>query len=238
MKLCGIDLAWQGVKNPSGIAIGELNGNELLIESVYPCCRDVKAIIDSEPDIVGYAIDAPLIINNISGLRQCEKELAKVYSSRHASCHPSNLTLYPNPEPVKLAQYLQQKGVKHLGDRQWMLECYPHPTLIEIFSLPERLKYKKGKVVERRNGQTHLANLLVSLEFSPIVKLIIPEHIKHIFSVEYIKSLRGSALKSNEDAIDSVICLYIAALYAVGVTSKTFGNSIDGYIWIPCTKCV
>jgi predicted RNase H-like nuclease len=52
-------------------------------------------------------------------------------------------------------------------------------------------------------------------------------------SGDYINSLAGKALKSNEDALDSIICLYIAGLYALRSIGKLFGDKFTGYIWVP-----
>ena len=37
----------------------------------------------------------------------------------------------------------------------------------------------------------------------------------------------------NEDYLDSLICLYIAGLYAVGHPGELFGDTVSGYIWVP-----
>jgi predicted RNase H-like nuclease len=45
--------------------------------------------------------------------------------------------------------------------------------------------------------------------------------------------LKGQALKTNEDALDAIVCLYIAGLYAINHRGKTFGDLDLGYIWVP-----
>ena len=56
------------------------------------------------------AVDAPLVISNMTGQRTCETAVGRRYGSRDASCHTSNLTLYPNAASVRLAIELQQDG--------------------------------------------------------------------------------------------------------------------------------
>ena len=73
---------------------------------------------------------------------------------------------------------------------------------------------------------------------SPILPLIIPGHMGNFFASEEIMKLRGQALKSNEDSLDAVICLYTAGLYAIGAVGKTFGNAREGYIWVPQVNCI
>jgi predicted RNase H-like nuclease len=55
MKLAGIDLAWRSDKNPTALAIGALNGHELVLMDV---AKDL------------FAIDGPLLIENSSGQRK------------------------------------------------------------------------------------------------------------------------------------------------------------------------
>ncbi len=237
--LAGVDLAWRSEKNPSAIAIGTLEGSVLTVDSISPSVCGVDQVfgkLADTPHLKGVAIDAPLIIVNETGQRECEREIGKVYGSRKASCHTSNLTLYPNANSVSLSNRLIDLGFQHLGEDQWQIECYPHPAIIEMFGLNERLKYKKGKVQEKREGQIGLAALIRQLENSNVVALSINDSIVYTDET-HIRTLSGQSLKSNEDALDAIICLYIAAMYELGIKGTTFGDNKSGHVWIPQTKC-
>lgn len=241
MILAGIDLAWKGEKNSSAIAVGTLEGKQLFIRAIEPSIYGLTSILNmlSKLDgLSGVAIDAPLIIENASGQRDCEKALSRDYGSRKASCHTSNKFLYPDALSVRLSSQIDQMGFKHLASEKWQIECYPHPAIIECFGLPERLAYKKGTVANRRCGQLALANLILSLESSSVLEVKVPEHLKRFLSASHINSLQGRALKVNEDVLDAIICLYIAALYQIEVPSVTYGNAVGGYIWVPQAKCL
>lgn len=240
MKLAGIDLAWHGEKNPSAIAIGTLIDRELSLEKLEPALLGLLNVLDfiCKQELSGIAIDAPLIIENQEGQRECEKALSRDYGSRKASCHTSNKSLYPNCLSVSLSSSLKERGYQHLTEKQWLIECYPHPAIIECFGLSERLAYKKGRISEKKSGQINLANLLLKLESSSILKLKIPTEFRYFLLESHIKSLRGCALKNNEDALDAIICLYIAGLYQIGVSCITYGDAKQGYIWIPKEKCI
>ena len=240
MKLAGIDLAWQGKHNPSAIAIGCIQNNQLVLESLEPAVYELSRIVEQltkHGDLQGIAIDAPLIIKNELGQRECEKALSRDYGGRKASCHTSNKRLYPEALSVKLSSILQTQGFDHLATSKWQIECYPHPSLIECFDLPERLAYKKGSVADRKAGQIELANLILSLECSKVLPLILPKDIKVLLSAPYISSLKGRSLKSNEDALDAIVCLYIAGLYSIKASSITYGDADLGYIFVPQVKC-
>ena len=241
IRLAGIDLAWRSDKNPTAIAIGTLDSDCLVIEAIVSAVYSVSEVINTLGKfdrLLGIAIDAPLIIGNESGQRVCEKEIGVAYGSRKASCHTSNKQLYPDASSVELSKRLSDIGFIHSGTEKWQIECYPHPAIIEIFGLEERLMYKKGRVSEMKSGQIALAGFIRSLSFSPIIKLNWSNDVSSCMDSDYIESLSGQDLKNNEDVLDSILCLYIAALYSKGSLGKAFGNINDGYIWVPQTLCV
>ncbi|MCH8536279.1 MAG: DUF429 domain-containing protein [Alkalimonas sp.] len=241
MRLAGIDLAWHNAKNPSAVAIALLRHKTLTVEAIAPSLEGPSGVADyliSLPDIFGISIDAPLIINNTTGQRPCERLLSVDYGSRHASCHTSNLTLYPHPSSVAFSEQLKVNGYEHLGRSKWQLECYPHPAIIECFNLPMRLKYKKGSVVDKKRGQIELAGLIKRLAQSSVLKFIIPNTMSFFLNEEHIHSLSGRALKENEDALDALICVYIAGLFQLSVAGTLYGDTDSGYIWVPQVCCI
>ena len=236
-RLMGIDLAWSPHRNASGIAVGSIHGNSLAVESVHSAVYDLRALFDQIHEVDGLrgvAIDAPLIINNPSGRRPCENQLAAVYSRKWAGPHTSNLGLYPDAASVRLSNALLDQGFAHLGGgvtSKWQVECYPHPAIVEIFGLEKRLAYKKGSVEQRRGGQARLARLLKSLRDDTRLSLELSE--LGIVDEAFIRSLTGKALKQNEDALDAIVCLYIAGLYEVDADMQVFGDTDSGYIVVP-----
>lgn len=241
MIIAGVDLAWQSENNPTAIAYGNIADNVLtvcMIESAVYGIDSVFGMLNSIDGLMGVSIDAPLIINNTSGQRLCEKEIGRAYGSKGASCHTSNTKLYPDAKSVHLSKRMLESGFSHLKGDRWQIECYPHPAIIEIFALNERLKYKKGTVADKRSGQKILAALLRRLNGNSTLGLAISGEVNRILDESNIESLRGQALKSNEDALDSVLCLYIAGLYAIKHSGEVFGNSKSGYIWVPRGVCI
>ncbi|MGB1372061.1 MAG: DUF429 domain-containing protein [Aequoribacter sp.] len=227
-------MAWRPENNNSALAIGELVGTELNVLFCRVATQSVEAwvadIVSSA--IEGIAIDAPLIINNQEGQRGCEAQLNQVFRGANAGCHPSNLTLYPNAASVRAAEMLRLHGFEHLGKKHFMLECYPHPSMVELFGWRERLLYKRGSVAERKQGQVQLAQAILSLQTAD-VSLVIEDPLLECLQTDYISNLRGAAVKTNEDLLDSLVCLYIAALYQTGQAAYVFGDVESGYVWVP-----
>jgi predicted RNase H-like nuclease len=232
-RLAGVDLAWHGVK-PSGFALGRLHNNTLYVDHLVSevltndeLCRTIK-----EYNAVGVAIDAPLIINNQTGMRDCERQIGVLYGNKGASCHTANLTLFPNATSVLLSEQLQQLHYEHIVGTRWQIEVYPHPAIIELFNLDYRLAYKKGKVAERKAGQLLLANYLKSLGEQLPFTLRLDDDLPVALTEAAINDFRGEQLKQNEDKLDAIICLVIAVLHHLNQTIVV-GAEQDGYIVLP-----
>lgn len=238
--LAGVDLAWMGAKNPTAIAVGTWSDGCIHLTSVIERLYGTQPVIDALQNIEGLhgvAIDGPLVIANQTGQRSCEQLIGVTYGSRKASCHTSNLRKFPDAAGVLLSSTLAASGFQHLAptEAKWQLECYPHPALIEIFGLSERLAYKKGSVQAKRAGQVELGRLLLSLTAShqAAVELQLDDEHRVYFEPDRICQLRGADLKHNEDVLDAVVCMYIGAIYQAGETERVFGSVMGGYIYVP-----
>jgi len=178
-----------------------------------------------------------LIIVNEHSQRACETLVGKRYGSRDASCHTSNLSLYPSAASVHLAKELEREGFCHAplsGGSRVMLEVYPHAALVELFALEKIIKYKKGNAAAKRSGLRLLQNKLAELADADPPLLAGPTF--QTFISTDLQCLAGQRLKDYEDAIDSLICAYLACYYWRwnSVRTEIFGDVETGYIVNPC----
>ena len=214
----GVDLAWKSDANPSALAV--LHGNRGSAARSFvsdPLCT-LKSVLKTIRNYSGQgaivAIDAPLIIPNIDRQRLCEGLVSQRYGRRHASCHATNLTLYPEPASVSLAQALEADGFVHAGTERAltascvMLEVFPHAALVALFNLDRIIKYKKGPVRDRRAGLDELRIRIRELaDFDPPLA---KNEVRSGFLARELSLLRGRELKHYEDGLDAIICAYIA----------------------------
>lgn len=231
----GIDLAWQSQRNPTGGAALSLNSGTLELTALAPPLRGLEAVQEfiqahaTERTVI--AVDGPLVIPNVSGQRICELEVSRRYGARHASCHASNLTLYPDPASVRLSTWLREHGFEHAtspaGERT-MLEVYPHAAFVALLDRPHIIRYKKGRVSEKCMGLREVQSILSQL---PIAK-------RHEW-IELLErdpaSMRGAARKEFEDLLDAAFCAYLAYhFWRHGESgSEIFGSRQGGYIVNP-----
>ena len=240
-RFIGIDLAWKSDANPSGavVLVGDHEGVHL--DFVSPPLRTYSEILDFisqfRPSESVIAIDGPLIIPNLVGLRECERMIGRKYGSRYASCHASNLTLYPGAASVRLTEHLETLGYRHPSNTSVelgsMIEVYPHAAFVAFFDLPRIIRYKKGRVAQKVSGLRVLQAILSYLasETPPVLRT---PALYQVLSVDPAR-LRGKERKEYEDSLDALFCAYLAChFWRWGLEqSEIFGDSSTGYIMNP-----
>ena len=216
-QFIGIDLAWKGDRNPTGAVClrGDRTGAELI--AVAPPLWSAGSVLEfvrtytATESVV--AVDAPLVITNTSGQRPCETLVGKRYGGRDASCHTSNLALYPAATSVALAQAIEAEGYVHPNGTtplppRVIAEVYPHAGMVALFDLPRIVKYKKGSVGEKRAGLAVLRTLLARLEGTE--PRVHRTGLLNSLLSKNLSQLGGQQLKTYEDSLDALFCGYLA----------------------------
>lgn len=216
----GVDLAW-GERARTGIAVADGDGRLLASTSVVTD-DDVAAFLlpyDDGGALVA-AIDAPLIVTNATGRRECEALAQQRFGRYNAGPYPSNLS-----RPWFAAGSRGQRLADRFG---WSLdpdapggrraiEVYPHPALVALLGLDRVLPYKgKG----RRTIEVRLAafaRLLDGLESLPALDLAAHPRWEALRSAA-ATATRPFQLDAIEDEVDGILCAHLAWLWA------TFGR--------------
>jgi len=241
MKFIGVDFGWSS--GASGLCCLEWQDKALKILDLTTVLEieDILAWIDRQAPIkmpALIAVDAPTIINNPTGMRLADKLTHKHFGRYHAGCYPANLGLKFAPRTTGFSQSLLGRNFLHaptiepqqLG--RYQIEVFPHPATINLFKLTRILKYKKGKLVDRRQELNQLraciTDLLPSLE--PALSLATLDYIPAIATKQ-----TGKELKAIEDQLDSLLCGYIAAHWWYWGVAKNMvlGDLDTGFIVIP-----
>lgn len=233
----GIDLAWGG-RNPSGLAV--LCWQDYLLREVVPAqllhtddeiCR---AIAEHDTgDTLVIAIDAPLVVPNLTGERPVEGEMRRRFARFHAACHPANRRLLGDPPRGErlcalLAEQLNIQVVPAPPQREpcrIAFEVYPHAAMVRLFGLPRILEYKArpGRSLSyRRQQMQRYTDLLGCL---PEPSLYPPEWLSDVPEAT-------TELKRFEDRVDALFCAWLAAR-AWWRGGEVVGEAPTGTIWLP-----
>jgi predicted RNase H-like nuclease len=241
MKFIGVDFGWSS--GASGLCCLEWQDNalEILDLTTILNLEDILIWIDRHapkqaPALI--AVDAPTIINNPTGMRLADKLTHKHFGRYHAGCYPANLGLKFAPRTTGFSQSLLTRNFQHapaiepqqLG--RYQIEVFPHPATINLFGLERILKYKKGRLTDRRKELTKLRGYITDI----LPKL---EPSLSLSSLNYLPAIAtqqtGKELKAIEDRLDSLICAYIAAhwWYWGEAKNMVLGDIDTGFIVIP-----
>ena len=186
------------------------------------------------------AFDAPLVVRNATGMRDCERQVSRTFGSRHASCYPSNRA---NPHFADggrawtLATRLDLDTSLAPGRDRRAIEVYPHAAIVSLFGLPTVLRYKRGRgrTVTARRGE--LLALLDHIE--SLAGATPPLHVAESPQWRSVRAgvecaTRPMHLNAVEDAIDAVVCAYVALLALSDPTRlEAFGTEEGGTIMVP-----
>ncbi|MHC5757813.1 DUF429 domain-containing protein [Nostoc sp.] len=247
MKFIGIDLGWRS--QPSGLCCLEWIDGQLQLVDLdrKEAIADILTWVDesvqpSEPAII--AVDAPTLIPNANGSRLPDKLSHKYFGKYHAGCYPANQNLPFADRTINFGLELESRGFAHAPTiepqklSRYQIEVFPHPAIVNLFNLERILKYKKGRLSERRLELVKLQNYLFDILpfLSPPLRLC--GSLRQVtgastFLLEIPTT--GAALKAAEDKLDSLVCAYVAAYwwYWGEQRNLVLGERTTGYIVIP-----
>jgi len=214
-----------------------LNINEIL--------DAVKEYNGMQPTVV--AVDIPLSPLPICGRRAADNAISAEFGNRKAGTHT------PSAERVggvsaSLFEQLSNAGyhwvnaterVQGDGQNRYFLETYPHPVIIEMLELKERLRYKvakrqkywpKSTPDERwRNVASELDRLHSAL--ATRIAGFVDKVPKACAILDASPKSKGATLKGIEDALDAVVCSLVGCEFLAG-RAVPFGNQ-HSTIWVP-----
>lgn len=172
MKFLGIDLGWKS--QPSGLCCLKWIDRQLQLLDLdrKEAIADILTWIDQsvkpdEPAII--AVDAPTLIPNDSGSRLPDKLSHKYFGRYHAGCYPANKNLPFAERTINFGLELESRGFAHAPTieaqklSRYQIEVFPHPAIVNLFNLERILKYKKGRLNERRLELIKLQNYLLDI---------------------------------------------------------------------------
>ncbi|MEO1209109.1 MAG: DUF429 domain-containing protein [Cyanobacteria bacterium J06638_20] len=242
MIFIGVDLGW--TSQPTGLCclrshrIADRLELQLVELTRIDSLESVLEWIDRQCPVTqmgGVAVDAPTLIRNETGMRMCDRLAHRYFGRYHAGCYPANLGLPFAERTVGFGLALEQRGFFHAPSLQpqqstrFQVEVFPHPATIRLFRLPRILKYKKGRVSDRRIALSQFRQyILDSLPDANLSLRITEEDLPTIPKT-------GVAMKAVEDQLDSLVCAYVAAhWWAWGLErNQVLGDGETGYIVVP-----
>lgn len=242
MKFIGIDLGWRS--QPSGLCCLEWSDGQLSLLDLErkEAIADIFSWLDGwvspqAPALV--AVDAPTLIPNATGTRLPDRLTHKHFGRYHAGCYPANQNLPFAQRTVGFGLELETRGFVHAPEivpqklGRYQIEVFPHPAIVHLFGLNRILKYKKGRLLERRLELEKLRTFI--LEILPNLEPSLDLKQRRQTELLPILPFNGAALKAVEDRLDSLICAYVGAYWWYWGLERNWvlGDITTGYIVVP-----
>jgi len=224
-------MAW-GEKNPDGLCCLFYDGRKIKVHDIKLTHGEDELFSNimewvKLADTGLVAVDAPLIIKNERGMRPVDKLTHGIYRKQHAGCHPAYLGKIQRP--VRFAERLGEMGIPttHKIPRKGfsVIEVYPHISMLHAFGLGQILKYKKGRVAQRRVEFSRYQKLLLKSLVNFFPRVCVDENLDVFLRI-------APWNKALEDQTDGLFCALIGWYHWFwdGKRSEVLGDEESGFI--------
>jgi len=221
---------------PDGVCAIEVEGEHARLLSI--------GLTRGDPELISWvrqhvgegdaflAIDAPIVCINPTGARPVDRQSHVEFGRYHAGSHPANTGKCPRPR--RIARSFASLGFRVGWDQgdgtapgRLMSEVYPHPAIVRLFGLEERIPYKKGAVTERRREFRRYQRLLRKSLDDLFPRLELNKAAAGLLTLGWTKDV--------EDQTDGLLCALIAYWHWMhrGAQSQVLGDLATGFILVP-----
>lgn len=234
----GIDLAWGLASGRTGVAALDASGAYLASATLRTDDEIVawaaRQAADGQLGVV--AIDAPIVVPNAVGRRDCEQEIHKHFGQFDAGAHSTNRSK-PTMNPPRAEALVRRLGLSFdpaAEERAALaIEVYPHPAMVGLWGLDLILKYKHKTKYAFEFRKSGFRALLAQLNAIESLRLRDSARWGEIERVVDGAAKHGE-LNAVEDEVDGIVCAYLAWLWAERDARLTvYGDVERGYIVAP-----
>ncbi|MFI1206215.1 DUF429 domain-containing protein [Streptomyces sp. NPDC020802] len=233
-RFIGIDLAWAqgGARRPNETGVAAINGDGEVVD-----CGWTRGLDETTAWLAGTAVDgstlvfvdAPLVVDNPTGQRTCERQVGQRYGRWKVSANSTNQRS-ARLAGVLLRERLQEAGWSYDDGRSGppggglvLSECYPYTALVGAGELGydlERPTYKRRPArvpsADWRAVRAQACDVLIArmagLETAD-PPLLLSSHPVSRRLLEEPSPERAADYKHREDLIDALLCAWTAALW-------------------------
>ncbi|MFD6415272.1 DUF429 domain-containing protein [Streptomyces sp. NPDC060194] len=231
----GVDLAWAqqgGTKpNETGVAAIDRTGTVIDCGWTFGTEETLEWILRTAGGRPGLAfVDAPLVVDNPTGQRLCEREVGQRYGRWKVSANSTNQGS-PRLAGLDLRKRLEAAGWTYddgrdgpPSDGRFFSECYPYTTLVGAAELgydQERPRYKRPlrgvpAAVWQEARARECDGLIARLHGLATARppLLLDSHEDSGRLLAEPSPRKSVDYKHREDLIDALLCAWTASLWA------------------------
>lgn len=180
------------------------------------------------------AINAPIIVENLSGARACDRQLLEHFSRFRIDEYANNTVSASHPRTMGRA--LMRMGFdpnpQAEGDR--MVETHTQAAQVLLFGVDRPVRLKSGPIGGRKEAVQRLRELIAERLYRGNPALRPGGELDGLMDA-HLPDLNGTRLGELEERLEALLCAYVACfLGQVGAEKCAFLGSLEqGYILLP-----
>ena len=179
-------------------------------------------------------MDMPLARSRVSGRRPCDNAIARRFVGVHSPL-PGRPGAHGRAWQAGFArQGFALATAEGPAPARALLEVYPHAAAMALLGLARRYPYKVSRSAQYWPDLSRPERARRLLENWRRLRAALARELGPIpLPLPRVPPARLAALKRHEDALDALLCAWVAALYLEG-RAEPFGDA-DSAIWAPRT---
>lgn len=180
-------------------------------------------------------INAPIIVENLSGARPCDRLLLEHFTRYRIDEYANNTVSASHPRTMgrALARMGFDPNPQSEGDR--LVETHTAACQVMLFGVDRPVRMKTGPIGGRKEAVQRLRELITEriMDSGPLRLVETPE--LDALMDAHLPDLNGTRLGELEEKLEALLCAYVSAwLGQLGSESCAFlGDLNGGYILLP-----
>jgi predicted RNase H-like nuclease len=179
-------------------------------------------------------VNAPLIVENLSGARPCDRQLLEHFSRFRIDEYANNTVSASHPRTMGRA--LMRMGFdpdpQSTGDR--IVETHTQASQVLLFGVERPIRLKAGPIGARKEAVQRFRELIETQLFIGEPELLEQGGMEPLMEA-HLPDLNGTRLGELEERLEALLCAYIGAYLGIcGAEGCAFlGDLQRGYILLP-----
>ncbi len=239
-RYLGLNLAW-APRNPSGGAVIEATeeGIKLVSTTYLRAHEDILSWIARNRGRQGavLAVNAPIIVENTSGARRCDRALMEHFSRHLLDEYQANTVNASHPRTMGRAMMRMGFDPDPSAEGDRVIETCNKATQVLLFDVDRPIRLKSGPVGARKDAVSRFRETMWEMLSDADPPLLPSPALSRLLRAD-LPSSNGSRVGELEDRLEATLSAYIAAYLAIrGPHECAFLGDLDnGYILLPTSR--
>lgn len=239
-KICymGLDLGWTPRDSSGGVVLEptEDGGVQVVSADSLRSHEDTLRWITRNRgrSLCTLVINAPIIVENLSGARPCDRQLLEHFSRYRIDEYANNTVSASHPRTMGRALMRMGFDPNPQSGSDRLVETHTQAAQVLLFGVDRPVRLKQGPIGARKEAVQRLRELIEEhlFEGSPALH---PSQGLDTMMDAHLPDLNGTRLGELEERLEALLAAYVGAyLGQCGTEACAFLGDLDGgYILLP-----